>query len=318
LLELFHSSFGRTVTAAQYRWKLRTRPSPAENVAIAVDDADRPVFHIGGMPRRLRLGGAELWAMVAVDGMTSPAFRRRGILTTVTADLFRRWRDAGIALVLGLPNEQWRSRVDALGWRPLFPLRWMVRRLAPARIAARRLHVPVHWWNRRWDRASGDVVVRDASVPGDVPAPPAPGSAGQRAYLARDAAWVAWRYYAPPHTAYRVLVGFRGGRPVGYAAIRPQGRAGLIADLDTTPEDGHVLGALIAGAARELRHGGADTARALAVPGGPLHSALRRAGFHPSRHAFMVHGVSLDPAVDLAALADPGAWHLTGGDFDVV
>ena len=54
------------------------------------------------MPCRCRLGETERWVMVAVDSMTDPAWRRRGVLTRVTGDLFERWRQAGVALVLGL------------------------------------------------------------------------------------------------------------------------------------------------------------------------------------------------------------------------
>src|SRR5262245_1751083 len=155
IVDLFGRAFGRTMTPDHYGWKLRTRESPVENVAIAVDDADRPVFHIGAIPCRLRMGETSRWVMVAVDGMTDPAWRRRGVLTRVTGDLFERWRRAGIAMVLGLPNDQWRSRIGVLGWRHLFPLEWLVRPLLPGQLLARAIRVGTSnrpgWLSRAWN-----------------------------------------------------------------------------------------------------------------------------------------------------------------------
>ena len=168
--------------------------------------------------------------MVAVDGMTAPAYRRRGLLTQYTSELFGRWREAGVALVLGLPNEKWGSRTAALGWRPLFPLSWLVLPLRPERLLARRLRFPTlgrlslvgRLWNRRWRAAPpGDVTVDEVSAAG---AEFDHAWAGARSTvgcsIVRDRAWASWRYMEPPQGDYRMLIARREGQPCGYTAFR--------------------------------------------------------------------------------------------------
>lgn len=50
VVALFARAFGHSITEAHYRWKLVTRPAPADNLVLAVDDTDRPVFHAGEFP----------------------------------------------------------------------------------------------------------------------------------------------------------------------------------------------------------------------------------------------------------------------------
>ena len=324
--DLFQRAFGRPMTTQHYFWKLRTRPSPTANVSIAVDDQDRPVFHIGAVPGRLRAGENEYWVMVAVDGMTDPAWRRRGVLTRVTADLFDRWRQAGVALVLGLPNEQWRSRIGVLGWRHLFPLQWLVRPILPERLLARRLGVGAvgraAWvgrlWNRWWNVPVRGVELDEITHAGtewdsfwaDV-------RRGIGTSLVRDADWINWRYLHGPEE-FRVFVVRRDGKPAGFAAMRVREGSAVIGEVLTARTDMPAFAALVGHVVRTLALEGVAVVRALAVPETWPYEAFRRLGFFRSRHSFGVHGVVLDPAVSEALVRDGSRWFLAGGDFDVV
>lgn len=328
VVDLFHRVYGRPISAEHYVWKLRTRRSPVENVALAVDADDRPIFHIAGIPCRARLGDEDRWVMVAVDGMTDPAWRRRGVLTRVTSDLFDRWRAAGVALVLGLPNDQWRSRISALGWKRMFPLAWLVRPILPQRVLARRTGIAAlanaewmgRWWNRLWDRpAARGIEVSDLDRAG----------LEWNAFwnglqhrlgpcLARDADWINWRYLDAPGAGFRVLLAKRDGKPAGFLAFRVREGGGVIADVFTAPEDAPAFGALVGAAVRRLALDGVAVARTLAVPGSWPDRAYRRLGFFRGRHAFGVHGVILDPVVSEALEREGHRWQLSGGDFDVV
>src|SRR5213594_2611005 len=112
LVALFERVFGRSISEAHWRWKLKQPPSPVENVWLAVDE-DRPVFHYAGIPTRYRLPAGEVTAMVSVDTMTAPEFQRRGLLSAVGRHVYDTWRAAGVPFVIGLPNQRWGSRTGA-------------------------------------------------------------------------------------------------------------------------------------------------------------------------------------------------------------
>lgn len=80
LVRLFEDVFRRPMSEAHWRWKLKGLPAPANNVGIAVASDDTPIFQIGGIPCRYQLPGGEGTVMVAVDAMTAPEFRRKGVL----------------------------------------------------------------------------------------------------------------------------------------------------------------------------------------------------------------------------------------------
>ena len=331
LVRLFAEVFGHVISPDHYRWKVLTRPSPVEAVGIAVDDADRPVFHIAGIPCQCNLAGAQRWVMVAVDAMTAPPFRRRGLLSRYSVELFERWQAAGVALVLGLPNRNWGSRARALGWQPLGPLSALVLPLRPERILARKLRVPALdrvtivgqvWRGLAARPASRDARVQVHPVTGAGDEFDAlwlrAGSSVARS-LVRDRAWVEWRYLTAPGTEYRVLLATRDGVPVGYAACGFRDpHTATIADVFTAPGDTDAFRALVAAVIRDATDRGADLIRALAAEASWPHRALRAAGFLRTRHALGVEYVQLDRSLTRADIGAIGDWYLVGGDFDAV
>ena len=72
--------FAHDAGLAHWRWKLRRSPSETANVWLAAVDG-KAVFHYGGIPLRFALDGPITTAMISVDAMTAPEFRRRGLLT---------------------------------------------------------------------------------------------------------------------------------------------------------------------------------------------------------------------------------------------
>ena len=215
LAALFRRSFGRPSTDAHWRWKLRWPECPVDNVWLAQAE-DRLVFQYAGIPTRFSLNHRPADMMVSVDTMTAPEFRRRGLLTRVASEAYARWRDAGIAFVMGLPNDQWGSRSDALGWQPLFPLQWLARPLHPEVILARRWRAPLlnratlpaALWNGLWDarvRADPSVRLEQVSAAGDAfddlwrTVEP-----GWALSTIRDRRWVDWRFLKSPTRAYSV------------------------------------------------------------------------------------------------------------------
>lgn len=332
LTALFARVFGRPLDVGHWSWKLKGRPAPSENVWLAVVDG-RPIFQYAAIPARYQLPGGEADAMISVDTMTDPDWRRRGLLSQVGQRCYDAWRDAGVSFVIGLPNQQWGSRAQALGWQPLFPLRWLIRPLRPAALLARRLRLPALArltpldalaalpWRRSADSA---ITVRRCAAAG-----PEFDQLWQRcrhdtpAALVRDSAWVAWRFLAAPDAGYRVLLAERNGAPAGYLAYRLEATTGatwgFVADMLAPRADQAARDALLAAALAEMRAAGAVAATALATPGTWLWTALRRAGFVWGRKgAFSVQLAPLAASLPLDVLRDPGSWHLAGGDFDVI
>ncbi len=325
------------MSEAVWKWKLDRRHAPTDNVWLAVDDDDRPVFQYAGIPCRFHLDGREVEAMISVDTMADPEQRRRGLLTAVGHRAYQAWRDAGVSLVLGLPNQQWGSRTRALGWEQLFTLGWRFRPLRPEALLARRWRLP--WLGRR--RLAGRLLSRLTT------STPAAGlvvreitSAGEeidrlwqrtrsesRFSIVRDAARIGWRYLESPQDRYRLLLAERANgaaaEPVGFAALRleelPDGRRlGWIAEVHGSRHEPASVGLLIDRAVALLSAQGAEFVGALAVPGAPFDRALHRAGFWFRRGSFSVECVPLTEDLPLTALRRPEAWQLAGGDFDVI
>lgn len=332
LVRLLGGRVAHDVALEHWRWKLMHWPSNVANVWLAAANG-KAVFHYGGIPLRYRLNGSGGTAMISVDAMTAPEFRRRGLLTRGTKQAFAEWKARGIAFTLGLPNEQWGSRIAAAGWQRLFPLQWLVRPLRPEAFAARRFGMP---WLRRatfvsdlfgrlmrnrlhsdprielreiaqadgsldrlWDRCRSDAMFS----------------------AVRDSAWVQWRFLSSPTRKYRVVLARRGGDAAGYYASHVGATSGkasaLLAELVAPANDTAVQETLLAHAIASSYAAGADILATLAVRGGNLHQLLRRAGFFRGP-AFGVHIVPFAADLSMDQLANPRNWYLSGADFDVV
>src|SRR5438876_9826222 len=71
LAGVFYEVFGKEVTPEWWVWKLKGKPSPVENVLVAVSEADgRAVAQHVGIPVRVKLGGEISDLMLCVDVMT--------------------------------------------------------------------------------------------------------------------------------------------------------------------------------------------------------------------------------------------------------
>ena len=333
LVELFQQVFGKTITPEYWRWKLKHRTTPVENVWVAVH-GQQPVFHYAGIPVQMCLPGGQQTVMVAVDAMTDPAFRRQGLLSAGARVSHSIWQDAGIPFVLGLPNEQYGSRTAFLGWQSLFPLKWLIRPLHPERTLARRLHwaplsqLPLlsYAWNWVWDsQMQVDKQVHIRSIR----------RAGQECDIVwqrcqteatitviRDSAWLNWRYLSAPGFDYQLLIAERDGQPLGYLVYRIQKNTlntfGFIADLVTKRSEQSVRHALLTHALQHLRTQGVEAVATLAVPHTWLYRVFRQAGFLLSWGSFDVSLIPLQPALPLKTLHTAHNWHVSGGDFDIL
>jgi GNAT superfamily N-acetyltransferase len=333
LVALWSAAFNRPMTEEHWRWKVKGRPAPIENVGIAVAADDRPIFQFVGIPCPAVVLGKPRTVMVGADVVTDPGFRRRGVFTATVRRLFDAWREAGVALVLGLANDRWGSRAEALGYERYFQLRWLIRPLRPERVLARKTRFAGlahrrglgNLWNRVWDRATpaaSDITVRPlASATADIDAIWERGSNIATNSVVRDRAWVTWRYGRSPEGDYCLTLAERAGSPAGYAvyrSARAEGRTIVRIPEIFAPGDGMALRALVRDVVARAAAEDAESVVTLAVRGSSTDRQLRRAGFLFSPGAYRLEVVRLDSAIPASALRDPRGWWLTGGDFDVI
>jgi hypothetical protein len=335
ILTLFQEGGFPARTEAQYRWKTLTVPSRAPMIWLA-SDGERIVGHNSGTPVRILLHGQPIAAIHENETITAPAYRRQGILTAIARECYESWANAGYALIFGLPWGTYGSRLQALGWTPLFPMVWARRWVLPERALARRSRLPAAVWEtaaamRLWSRFAPDSLrrpVSDVRIRELTVAEPAidllwEATAHEWEHMVvRDRAWLQWRYFEAPGFGYRVILAERGAQPAGYLVLRterlPSGATrGWIADLFGLRADREARRALLRWALLLLRQEGVELASALVAHGSQLDAELLAAGFtHGDAGDFCV--IPLDPELSLAGLEDPAAWHLTGGDFDLV
>lgn len=353
LLALYERAFRRPRDRSHWRWKLLARKARFNLLWVAAirggaGQGEQIVGHYGGIPIRIKLGDRIVEAVHAVEAMSDPLFRRKGLLTALGGTAHSTWADAQQQLVTGLPNDQWGTRNRALGYLPLFPLSWLRFPLHFERALARRHSVPAPLraagylpfmaasagWRAitRWRNGNigSHMQVRIASetesVFDDIWAH---ASCDWANIQVRDNDWVRWRYLRAAPDPYEGAVAWKtdGGeapKPVGYAAYRVvdhgERRNGYIADIFVARDDKAAAWALIKTALHRLSEMGAGTVMTLAAPGSLLYAILRGCGFLPTRFetAFSFEIVPLDPSISVGALSVPGDWHLTGGDFDVI
>jgi predicted N-acetyltransferase YhbS len=347
LVALFAEVFGRAVSVDWWRWKLKGRPAAVENVLVAVSNDGEIVGQYAAIPARVKLGDKVHEAMISVDTMTSPRWRRRGILSGLASAAYESYRKAGVELVIGLPNEQWGSRTGALGWQRQFSLPWLRFPLRPEVLLRERAQLPgpvrvlmsfaglpvgALWYSAAQRRlrsaGSGRIVVETLTEAGpEIDALWSEVAPSLTATLVRDSSWVKWRYMDAVDVSFTLLLAREGGmnakqKPRGYIAYRiieREGRmVGYIADLLAPPKEGEVAAALLSAALGDLRKKQVALVLGIAPPWSDLWRTLRKGGFLPSKAAFSFEVVPLADDLQLDAVGDPSRWLLTAGDFDIV
>jgi predicted N-acetyltransferase YhbS len=341
IVALYERVFGHVRSPEWWRWKIKGRPAPLELTWVAVSDEDNSIVgHYPGIPISIKLSGKIRPAIVTLDVMTAPEFRRQGILLRLGEEANRHWRASGYAVVVGLPNEQWGSRTKIIGWQALFSLEWLRFPLHLGRLASRSgkvpklLQVPAYLAGeagaRLWVRPRVGRLARQAGV--SIEEASAAGEKFDRLWaslegnyancVVRDSSYVQWRFLNALPVPYKVLLARREGEPVGYIAYRawaPRGgHNAYIADLFTAPEEREATKALLGGALQDLWRAQAGVVMVTAVPGSCLHRLLREAGGRPSSAAFQYDLIPLDSSLDIKELANPALWLSSGSDTDVV
>ena len=324
---LFRRVFGAAqadASRARWEWQYRQNPNALEPQIWIARDAGKVVGQYATMPVRLKVGSENIDASWGMDVMIAPERQRQGLGEL----LFRTWdQHTGASLGMGLSVGS-HKLFQKLQWPDVGPVPCLVKPIS------RRAFVSSSWPSpvNAAASAAGRVLVsllRSRRVNADIKAVSEFDtrftelwervSAKFGLAVRRDAAYLQWKYVAPPHIRYNILALDRGAKVDGYAVFRhvdePRARVTALVDLVADPDDRAAVAALAAGVEREARSAGTDKIRTFMMNRG-LREALRSQGY------FRVHS-TIELVTKINAVPVPADfytqtddWHITFGDSD--
>jgi hypothetical protein len=302
--------------------------------------------HIAGVPLRYRLAGADVLGGIAVNAITHPDHRGRGIFIVLHAEVSKMTAARDIHFLFGFANPNSEKgclrhlHYRDLGRFPLWvlPLRW-------GRIAASQESLPrplrrlagaagapfVALW-RTVRRPSGGRGIRVEKIAAVGPEFDELWTEAGKDYTniaVRDAKFLDWRFVKPPTRRYDIFAARAGGRLAGYLVGTTTHFGGLswamIADLlvPATAAGRAAAGRLIAAFTCHARAAGADVAGCLMLRHAPAAAALRRNGYLVAPPRIMPREFPIllqwnAPQAPPEGVFDARNWYLTMGDYDAV
>ncbi len=315
--------------ANRLRWDWQHRRNPYNQTGMpgiwVAREGPTIVGHYPTLPVRISLKGLEVDGAWGTDAMVAPEREQQGLGEA----LVRAWdRNSGAVLALGLSAQSrelldrlrfpeshsvpclvkpltrravrlphWPMPVNRLVSALMFPIVQIVARSRPLRAECEPIRRFDSSFTTLWERLAPkfDLAVR------------------------RDAPYLNWRYFEPPHVRYSAVALKRQGELQGYAVYRhrhePLGRVTMLVDLLADPTDVSGLKTLLRWVDRAARAEDADKVRCH-VMHGAFRRVLRRNGYFGVKS-------NLEVTVKVNAVQVPrrfydetDGWHITYGDSD--
>jgi GNAT superfamily N-acetyltransferase len=327
---LYRRVFGHDMAnASQLRWAWQYERNPLAQPAApdiwVAREGPTIIGQYAAMPVRLRVAGCEVVGSWGMDVMVAPERQRQG----VGEMLVRAWdRHASAGLGLGLSPAS-RRLFEKLGWPALRTVPCLMKPLTRRAFRRATWPMPVN----RFVSAVTYPYVRFVSRlrPLGAQVEPIRHFDGRFDELwervrtsfdlavCRNAAYLNWKYAAPPHVRYSMVALERDGKVGGYAVYRhvqePRGRVTLLVDFLADPSDVVGMDTLLRWVDREARAADSDKVRTLVLHEG-FRQALRRAGYlgvaSDVELAVKINAVEVGPSF----YEHTEAWHVTLGDSD--
>jgi hypothetical protein len=331
VMGLYRRCFGADAAEAhslRWDWQYRRNPGGQATGPLVWVAREGPtvIGYLAALPVRLSVRGVEVQAAWGVDVCVVPERQRQGL----GAVLCQVWdHNVGAALGLGFSTPSL-GLLRTLRWPNVGPVPLLVKPLT--RRATCRPDWPL-WVNRLVSAVTLPVIEVIARARRPVGAEVAPlrrfgdefnGFWDRLAprfdfIVRRDATYLNWKYVDPPHVRYCCAVLRRGDEVQGYVVYRhvhePRGRATLLVDFLTDPDDAEGFGTILRWVDREAREADSDKVRVLCQHHG-FRQFLRRSGYFQVKSGveFMAKVNAMELRPDYYGQRD--GWHVTLGDSD--
>jgi len=303
--------------------------------------------HCAAIPLRYKIGSQIRMGSAAVNVMTHPDYRGRGIFIILHKGVFERCEKGGSSFTFGFSNEYSHKnclrRLDyrEMGRFPLWVLPFDLNRIMKSSRPKRGIlmrsaaFAANPFW--RLGQAALNLSLKDRSVQVEKVATFSEefdrfwrkATPDDTNILIRDRAYLEWRFTNHPTRKYDVFAARSKGEMRGYLVARITDIEGipsaLLVDVlvEKTTEGNRAAKSLIAAFNRLGRARGAALGLCLILKHSPLIPALRRHGyiicpkvFLPREFPILLHWNS--PGRAPADLFDLNNWYLTLGDYDAV
>lgn len=205
-LELFNHVFPGEMTIDFWNWLYMEGPAGKRFIETAWD-GERMVGVYGIVAVRMSRRGFFFTGALSVAAVTRPEYRYRGIFSALGKELYRRAEESGIDAVYGFPTEHSRHGFQkSLGWDHIQRGKVLVsgvsaeREAAPSGLKMYTIKSAGKEFDYLWKRLGGGIL-RDSVL------------------LARDSAYVNWRFVKHPAKEYGIVLAEDSSGPAGYAAV---------------------------------------------------------------------------------------------------
>ncbi len=211
ILELLREVLGDGVLAKRpetWRWKHEENPFGPSDGLVARAGGNLVGLRVF-LRWRWRRAGTIVPAVRAVDTVTHPAWRGRGIFRRLTLGMLDRVRKEGIPFVFNTPNEVSRKGYLKMGWQDVAKVPILVKPLRPMATILRLLKRVDRKGQRGELEAEGvEAMLRD---PGLDPFLAELWQGEERLHTPRTRDYLSWRYARAPGIDYRAVWDFEGG-----------------------------------------------------------------------------------------------------------
>jgi hypothetical protein len=212
----------------RWNWEYFENPKSKKIKILIAEDDQKIIGCTTRMPVTILLKGYEMDGFFSINTMSDPSYRRRGIVKNL-------YKMASETMPLQLSKGSALNMYKLLlkiGYRPIAPNTFMVAVLSPfrwllwrARLSSPKINFDPHHYNlpdsfvsisnfdHEFDEFWNRVSVHYEGI------------------VAKDSAYMNWRYVSIPHLSYKKFYRKKDARIVAMVVLRSKGSSGLIVDI---------------------------------------------------------------------------------------